>query len=183
MKSNQRLFGMHKQQGAALVISLLILIIITIVGVSAMQSTVVEEKMAINANERNRAFQAAETALRHAEENFIMGLLNTSNFNGANGLYGQSDNEPNLFSTTWTDTNSRAYSGSIGYVNTQPRFMVRLMDTIAGSDVNNMLNIRGYRRQNIASAITTVFRVTARGTGSTDQSQVIVRSHYGRTGL
>ena len=175
---------MRKQQGAALVISLLILIIITIVGVSAMQSTVVEEKMAINANERNRAFQAAETALRHAEENFIMGLLNTSNFTtGANGLYGQNNNEPNPFSTTWTNSNSQVYPNSIADVNTQPRFMVRIMDTIAGSDVSNMLNIRGYRRQNIASAITTVFRVTARGTGSTDQSQVIVRSHYGRTGL
>lgn len=183
MKPYQKMSLNYRQKGVVLIISLLILVIITIIGIGSMQSTIVEEKMATNANDQNIAFQAAETALRYTEEISIEGLLNTSNFNGTSGLYGQNDVEPDLFATTWDDTNSLQYPYSANNIMTQPRYMIRLMDTIVGSDSNKMLNIRGYRRHSISSANTTVFRVTARGTGSTDQSQVIVRSYYGRTGL
>ncbi len=183
MKSNCMTSLHCQQKGVVLIISLVILVIITIIGISSMQSTIVEEQMATNMNNKNIAFQAAESTLRYAEEITIEGLLNTNNFNGSNGLYDQSNPEPNLFATTWDDTNSLQYPYATDKVMTQPRYMIRLMDTIVGSDSNKMLNIRGYRRQNISSANTTVFRVTARGTGSTDQSQVIIRSYYGRTGL
>lgn len=55
------------QQGAVLAISLIILLLMTIIGVSAMQSTTLQEKMAGNLRDSNLAFQAAESALRDAE--------------------------------------------------------------------------------------------------------------------
>ncbi len=56
------------QQGAVLIVSLIMLLIMTIIGLSAMQSTVLEEKMAGNYRNSNIAFQAAETALRDSEK-------------------------------------------------------------------------------------------------------------------
>lgn len=57
-----------KQQGAALIVALIMLLILTILGVAVMESSVVEERMAGNFMDRNRAFQGAELALRDAEQ-------------------------------------------------------------------------------------------------------------------
>lgn len=56
-----------KQKGAVLAISLIILLLMTMIGVSAMQSTTLQEKMAGNLRDANLAFQAAESGLRDAE--------------------------------------------------------------------------------------------------------------------
>jgi len=49
-----------RQEGAALIVSLMLLIILTMLGISAMESTKLETKMATNTAETNRALQMAE---------------------------------------------------------------------------------------------------------------------------
>ena len=56
------------QTGVVLVISLIILLLLTIIGLTAMQTTALEEKMAGHLRDKNLAFQAAESALRAAED-------------------------------------------------------------------------------------------------------------------
>lgn len=58
---------LRRQSGAVLVISLIILLVMTVIGVTAMRRTTIEEKMAGNLRDRNLAFQAAEAALRDAQ--------------------------------------------------------------------------------------------------------------------
>lgn len=58
---------MNKQRGAVLIVSLLILLITTLLGVTAMQSTSLEMRMAKNTEERQRVFQATEAGLRRIE--------------------------------------------------------------------------------------------------------------------
>lgn len=48
------------QKGAVLAISLIILLLMTIIGVSAMQGTTLQEKMAGNLRDYNLAFQAGK---------------------------------------------------------------------------------------------------------------------------
>lgn len=55
------------QQGIALVVSLVLLLLVTLLGVSSLRSVLLEEKMAANQFDRSLAFQAAEAALRQAE--------------------------------------------------------------------------------------------------------------------
>jgi type IV pilus assembly protein PilX len=57
----------HPQTGSALIISLVFLLLLTVLGLSAMQSSTLQERMAGNAAEKNRAFQLAEAALRSGE--------------------------------------------------------------------------------------------------------------------
>ena len=59
--------NLHTQAGVVLVISLIILLLLTIIGLSATQTTALEEKMAGNLRDKSLAFQAAESALRVAE--------------------------------------------------------------------------------------------------------------------
>ncbi|OGT19335.1 MAG: hypothetical protein A2V90_04305 [Gammaproteobacteria bacterium RBG_16_57_12] len=54
--------GRH-QRGTALIMSLVILMILTILGVTAMGTATLEERMAGNTQELNKAFQAAESGL------------------------------------------------------------------------------------------------------------------------
>lgn len=57
-----------RQRGAALVIALLMLLVMTVLGIAAMQVTRMEERMAGNARDTNLAFQGAEAGLRDSED-------------------------------------------------------------------------------------------------------------------
>jgi type IV pilus assembly protein PilX len=57
----------HTQKGAILITSLLLLLVLTIIGVSVMQMTRMQERMAGNTRDINLAFQGAEAALRTGE--------------------------------------------------------------------------------------------------------------------
>ncbi len=54
------------QRGAVLIVALLFLVILTVLGVTAMTAATFEEKMSGNTRDANVAFQAAEAALRDA---------------------------------------------------------------------------------------------------------------------
>jgi type IV pilus assembly protein PilX len=58
---------MKRSQGSVLIVSLIFLLLLTIVGVSAMNMTNLEEKMTGNFRDHDLAFQTAETALLDAE--------------------------------------------------------------------------------------------------------------------
>jgi type IV pilus assembly protein PilX len=54
-------------QGSVLIVSLVILLVLTLLGLSGMGNTVMQERMAGNAQESLSAFQAAEAGLREGE--------------------------------------------------------------------------------------------------------------------
>lgn len=67
--------SMLRQRGSALAISLIFLLLMTLLGVSAMQGSNMQERMAGNLRDRNMAFQAAEAALR-AGEGWLLNIVN-----------------------------------------------------------------------------------------------------------
>ncbi len=58
----------YKQQGAVFVTSVVFLVVITLLGVTAMKTATLEERMAGNLRDRNLALQFAEMGLRYAEQ-------------------------------------------------------------------------------------------------------------------
>jgi type IV pilus assembly protein PilX len=77
----------RKEQGMVLVLSLILLLSITMIGVSSLGTTSLEEAMTKNENNRHMAFQAAEAALREGER-YILAEVTT----------------PTTFAATFTDT-------------------------------------------------------------------------------
>jgi type IV pilus assembly protein PilX len=75
------------QRGAALITSLVILLVLTAIGITALSTTSLEQKMATNLQDFNRAFQAAETGLKHALDNPGSVSL-TSTIDGSTGALG-----------------------------------------------------------------------------------------------
>lgn len=56
-----------KNSGAVLIVCLLLMVPLLLLGIGAMESAVLGERMAANAEDRGRAFGAAETALKTGE--------------------------------------------------------------------------------------------------------------------
>ncbi len=76
--------GRKRQQGAALVIGLLLLMVLTLLAVSGMNSASLEFVMAGNEQYRSNAFQTAETGIEQAISQGVLNPANaTENLNGA----------------------------------------------------------------------------------------------------
>ncbi len=65
------------QSGAVLFTALVLMVMMTLLAVTMMGNTAMDEKMAQNSQDKNRAFQAAETGIEMAIAN--SGSMNTSN--------------------------------------------------------------------------------------------------------
>ena len=174
----QQLSARRNQSGAVLVVSLIILLVVTMLAISSMQSTALEERMAGNTNDRNLAFQSTESALREAEV-FVEGISSLGNFNGTSGLFGRTDAEPGFYdATTWSNSSNHVVAGTDFGSHEAPRYYIKNFTTVTGTE--GALNMSGYG-DNKGTGDITVFRVTARGIGaSADSAEVILRSQYGR---
>lgn len=63
--------GHSCQQGMALVVSLILLVVVTFVGLAGMRGTILQEQMAGGAYDREVGFQAAEAALMVGAQDFV----------------------------------------------------------------------------------------------------------------
>jgi len=169
----------NKQQGLALVVSLIMLLIMTLLAVNSMQTTILEEKMAGNYKDRNMAFQSAEAGLR-AGEDYLRDTAALPFFNGATaGLY-----QPTITGTArwnlidWTQAGQvRAYIGSLDSSGgTQllaglPNYIIEEMQPIVSEggslEVGTALENRYYR-------------VTSQAVGGTATAVVMLQTTYKR---
>lgn len=74
----------RRQSGAALVFGLLLLLVLTLLSVTAMQASSMQERLAGNTRDLNTAFQAAEAAIRNGERLLLQASLPAP---GSNGWY------------------------------------------------------------------------------------------------
>ncbi|MBD9435375.1 pilus assembly protein [Pseudoxanthomonas sp. PXM03] len=70
MKSVMRASA-RAQQGVALIVVLILLIVMSILGIVIMRSSAMQERMSANLRDRSLGFQAAEGALRYAQDQVL----------------------------------------------------------------------------------------------------------------
>ncbi len=171
--------GLKDQSGAILIVSLIMLLLLTLIGVAGSQVTGLEEKMANNSRDQNLSFQAAEAALRAAEVK-VQSKDTTVEFdsNIENGLLAIDNPLPNYFDpSTWEDDASFSFDSGIEEVATQPRYFIKY---IRDSTPSSVENCSGYGQTAKCEEIVSYFIVTARGTGAMDTSQSYLRLYYGK---
>ena len=165
----------HTQRGTALVMALVFLLLMTMLGITAINTSTLEERMAGNTKDQNLAFQAAETALR-AGELWVESRTSEAQLtvNTANGIY---DPAPatsgieNWDSVVWSGTTNlvtypgvpgtASTTGTLAGVSTQPKYIIEILGSSPGVPP--------------AGNIVTV-RITARGTGASDNTVSMVQS-------
>ena len=171
----------RRQDGVALFIALVVLLIITVLGISGLQTTTLEERMASSARDRDIAFQAAEAALAQGEA-FVQGLGVTgiAQFDAnANGLYRPQSGAtaPDWWeSVDWANDATLPTVGvGVNGVAAQPRYIVEYMTRVlAGDDSLNVSNVGA-----AVGAPTDIFRITTFGTGGSARANVMLQATYG----
>jgi len=167
----------RRQHGLVLVVSLIFLLLMTLIGITSIRTTTMEERMAGNTRDQHLAFMAAETTLREAET-ALEAFASTAVFGTGtgNGYYDTDNDADYTVSGTWTGTDS-IVATSIPEVNTAPRYYIKLVTCISGT--GGGMGMSGYGKVK-GGGDTQLFRITARGTGGTDTTSAIVRGHYGK---
>lgn len=166
--------GQQRQTGVALITGLIFLVMLTLIAITAMQSTTLEERMAGNARSRDLAFQGAEAAVRAAE--VVLSGPSLPAFNGSKaGYYAQLDNgaSGDYWKTThdWAGE-SVAYSGSLTGVK-EARFVIEALPASMGSGGDDSLVAKPLSGGGI-------YRITARGIGTDGTSTVILQTTFRR---
>ncbi len=168
----------QRQQGVVLVISLLMLLLMTLIGVSSMRGALMEERITGNVQDHNVALQAAEGALRDAERFLRQPFLPP--FNGNGGLY--PDVDPALKPPRWINFawdapgTTRAYGGMAGAPGSLAKasasyFIEELSPTVGpGKELSADTPEDSGR----------YYRITARGVGISGTAVVILQSTYHR---
>ena len=166
----------YSQRGMALVVTLVLLLVITILGVSSMETTTMQERIAGNTRDSIVAFQAAEAAIRDAED-LIQGAA-LGAFNGSNGRYeicNASDTRTACKPPAWKDRASsgwKAIGDNLSYVKKQPEYIIEkytaVENPMASLDADKPLDTYEF------------YRVTARGYGTSTNSMAVLQTNYRR---
>lgn len=174
-----------RQKGFVLIMALVFLALLTIIGVTAMNTTSLEEKMAGNMKDRNLAFQAAETALLAAERWYEVQTTKPVFPDTANGLYVTDSTTAvsNWDAISWTTnvvtfpctpTLTTSCGSGVGKVNTQPKYIIEDLGELP-EEKGSIVSPTDYKGKG-----STIARITARGTGGTDAAVSMVQSTYAR---
>lgn len=160
-----------KQTGAALITCLMLLVVMTILGVSAITSSTMEERMAGNVRNKHVSFQAAEAAIRVAEVYTEATLSDDSVFDGTNGLYPRSNATDSDY-PIWENAANWIDAGAVAGVASNPTYIIEDFTT-APRDSDCTLEVPPP-----PGCMLPVYRVTARGTGLSDNALTIIQTTY-----
>ncbi len=168
------------QQGAVLITSLLILLVLTLLALSAMQGSLLQDKMASAAREGHIALEAAEYALREAEEVLEDNTVTLGNFGSDNGLYGRTLAPDPMLDATWDNsgTASLAATGFPGTLVESPRYLIEYIGQTSSEESPGDLQVTNYDDQTGGSK-PLGFRIVGWSSGRNGQTRRIVESFYG----
>ena len=175
------------QQGVVLVVGLIMLAVMTLLAVTSMQSSGLQELMSNNIKDKMTAFEAAESAVRAAEEYLDTNALNLSAFDGDAGdgllsnLYDEVWNEIDWENDAVEVDNVVVFDGTEstkGGVKSKPRYVIQHIGSVV-PDADRRLNVDSSYQSNSTDALVQMFKITARGTGGSDNTQVILEAMYG----
>jgi type IV pilus assembly protein PilX len=101
MRMNE-LGHINRNSGSVLLVSLIMLLVLTVIGVSTMSNIGVNEKMAANYRDHNLAFQAAEAALAAGEQRAgeISGIFDGIGLDNVTDHFPCADSNSNCFTST-----------------------------------------------------------------------------------
>lgn len=161
----------ERQDGFALFACLVILLVLTVLATSGMQSSILQERMSGHLRDRDLAFQAAEAALREGETLLEQATLPA--FDGNDGLYQPADpGETPVWQAIDWSSGARVYSGTLHGLAEAPRYIIEELPTT--------LSTSGSIAADEASLDAGMYRITARSTGGSGETLVVLQTTFRR---
>ncbi|AOS96890.1 hypothetical protein AUP74_01442 [Microbulbifer aggregans] len=174
--------ALSQQRGAVLVVSLIVLLVLTLIGVSAARTVLLEEKMTFASRDAKVALEVAEALVRQGEQ-YIDGISTTGEFGNQNWLHAEGDAPDDLLAAaTWSDNSSSSFEvpmeDSKGN-QLSGRMYIEIAGNADKEDPADSITVGGYG-QTTGGGEVKVFRIIARGQGLTDSTTRVIVSHYGK---
>jgi type IV pilus assembly protein PilX len=190
MRHRRQLKSPTQQRGVVLFVALILLLILSLLGVTAARMQTTEERMARNEDNRQIGAQAAEAALRAAETGLTTGVYAAAQFSSnTNGLY---ELNPAAGSVFWGPPafNWAAPGAAITYSPTDPlnpmpaltslpaaaqspQYIIENLPAVAmpGDSINQV-------QYSAPTTPVTVYRITASGVGADSSTTTILQSIF-----
>lgn len=172
----------RRQDGAILVFCLVFLSILTVMGTSGMETTVLEERMSSNMRDHTLAFQSAESALKNAEAWLIaQAALPIVSGDGSTRVWSEDAMDPSAtdgkywwdhlnINAAWWTANADAIAGVAG-VSAQPGYVIEEYRTVDSGE--SLATGSGEIPRS-----RTFHRITARGVGVNPNTAIRVQSTF-----
>jgi len=182
-----------KQTGAALIISLVLLTMLTTLGVTAMRSNLLDVRIHNNTKSKLVALQCAEAALL-AGENWIWDAIDRLDpqavapaqannqvwYLGADALAGMKRQD-----ASWWSANAWSYGTGLSHAQNYigcsetPYYIVEKYDEYT-STVGNQGSSIGFKEEASGSGYYYYYRITAYGVGTLDTAPVVLQSTFAK---
>lgn len=169
---------LNNEKGAVLITGLILLLVLTLLGVAALQGTTLQERMAGNLEQQDLAFQAAEAGLRDAEA-FLNNTVVLPAFNNNGGYYQPAavGSAPRWQTVDWNAAPGNYLTYQAGDLGNPPpyplpRYIIEFMAEvdISGSD--------SLKFAPAADDTPGIFRISSRGVSPNGRSTVILQSTF-----
>jgi type IV pilus assembly protein PilX len=178
-----------RQAGMSLFPALMFLLVLSVIGISALNSTLMQEKMVANTKDLNIAFQAAEAGLRDAEADVSKNVDTGTAFTSAcaAGLCTPPSTWPTPSSVDiskaidWSDSSkTRAYglytsAPALPTVAAQPQYVIEKLSSLPVAPGGSVGLGCGAGCVHSGGA---AYRLTALGTGARPETRVVLQSTY-----
>lgn len=162
----------QQESGAVLIVALVMVLLISIVALSGMRSSNLQEAMAGNTRDQNMAFQAAETGLVAGEALVDYRVKAPDCMGVTTCLPGQPANEAIIYldkdEFTAKSRESGVDLGDVG-IEEMPRFIIEELSPVA---------LPGSSLEKGGAPPLLPYRVTSRGSGLGSDSSVILQTTY-----
>ena len=171
----------NKQTGSALIVALSILLVLTILGISSLRTSSLEERMAGNTRDAQLAFAAAEAALREAEEFIIASPLDDAAAYTAAGLNGLHSSRAIINADAWTIETNWGNAAQVGYSNQvaiPPSYMIQKLES--QSELGNSADLGRANAYGTTEEPPKFYQITARGTGISPNSRAMLQAYFNR---
>jgi len=177
--STMNMINIKHQNGAVLIVSMVILVALTMLGVTSMKSSLTELTMAGNIRESGLTFQAAESGLSFAEGIIDDTKSIPTTFDDSDGFLSATALDPDyLKESVWASAPTA--SVKLSNIKSNPKFIIHYIgERSTNPNVDSIKLGEGYAGDQSGVTIDN-FRVTSRGTGQTDGSSRVVQSYYAK---
>lgn len=193
--------SLRRQQGVALIVALILLVVITVIGLAAIRTSTLQEKMAGNTFDRAQAFQVAEATMQFASATILppAAAPNPATYqanaytNCANNpCLDNPANDPNVPAAAWTlpptATNAAAGTGSIVTLyGNNPSYIIQYMGACSVDGGGNFQFTNDENNQGGGGSLKATgqcYRITARsstpgnGAPPQDRAQVTLQAIF-----
>jgi len=167
-----------RQAGVALLLSLVILLVLSLLAISSMQGSVMQERMASAQRDGVIALETTESGLKEAET-VLDGLTDLDDFGSTTGFYDAADNNaPDPFAaSTWTSGQSAAAIAGTAIDGRTPRYFFEYKGPVELSPEEDLpRNLKG--GGGAGGEILESARVVVMGPGPSGNSRRILESFY-----